>query len=190
MDAQTKTDAVKTGVADDPSAVEYYKEICASIRFTDDISFKLLNIVPVLAGVGSTAMVFLEKSQLLANYSSYAVVLLSCGGALLTAGLFMWELRNIEKCNWYIERAGDFERRLLKIEPLKNDKTLQFAELDPSKVEKIPKQSLGKTEAEKFIYLVAIAVWAIPVFIVLLRDLETIGNLVRKIIHPAQGILN
>lgn len=183
MNAMTKTPANKTGEPEAPLSVDYYKEICSNIRFTDDVSFKLLNIVPVLSGIGSTTLVFLEKSQLLTDYSSWAVVLLSLGGGLITFGLFKWELRNIDKCNWYIERAGDFERRLLNVD-LKKGQTLQFADFDPSAVEKSPKKSWGKTEAEKLIYSVAIAVWLIPIIIVVLHNMETIGSQLRKNLPP------
>lgn len=182
MNAKTKTDVKKPDEPIEPLAVEYYKEICASIRFTDDISFKLLNIVPVLAGIGSTTLVFLEKSQLLTNYSSYAVVMLSIGGALITFGLFKWELRNIGKCKWYIDRAGDFERRLLKLEPEKAQ-TLQFADFDIPSAKKGFKRPWGKTEAEKLIYSAAIAVWLIPVIIVILQNLETMDGLLRRNTH-------
>ena len=189
MKAGSKTDVEKIaapdeGLTDKSLAVDYYKEICSSIRFTDDISFKLLNIVPVLSGIGSTTLLFLEKSQLLSTYSSSAVIGLSLGGALITIGLFKWELRNIKKCKWYIERAGDFERRLLKLPP-KKEQTLQFADFDTLEVEKIPaaKRSWGKTESEKLIYSVAIAFWFIPIIMVILRDLETVGSMVRRNAH-------
>ena len=183
MDAETKTDVDQPKAPNEELSVEYYKEICSSIRFSDDISFKLLQIVPVLSGIGSTILVILEKSQLLTSYSSSVVLCLSISGVLITSGLFIWELRNISKCNWYIERAGDFERRFLKIKP-KKSQTLQFADFNPSKVRK-NKSSIkpwGKTEAEKLIYWVAIGLWLIPIFIVILRESETIGNkLLKKI---------
>lgn len=60
MDDETKQDVSQPDDKDEqPSrehlSAEYYKEICSSIRFTDDMSFKLLNIVSVLSGIGSTS---------------------------------------------------------------------------------------------------------------------------------------
>jgi hypothetical protein len=108
--------------ADSPSAqpndqltrdqlMSIYTELCNNIRATDEISFKLLGAVPFASGVGAGILTILDKSNLL--NSVYAVMGLSVLGAVITLGLFRWELRNIQKCNWLIARAARVEQRLL-----------------------------------------------------------------------------
>ena len=49
--------------------LEIYKDISNNIRVSDNISFKLLGIVPLGFAVGSGALAILEKSKLLEAYS-------------------------------------------------------------------------------------------------------------------------
>jgi hypothetical protein len=72
-----------------------YVEICTNIRETDDISFKLLGLVPLISGAG--VVVALLNSDVL---WSPAIYLISILGAGITFGLFRWELKNILICNW------------------------------------------------------------------------------------------
>jgi hypothetical protein len=182
MKTETEIDTKKPELSTD-----FYKEICNNIRVSDDISFKLLNIVPVLTGISSTALVFLEKSGLLSNYSTYAVICLSICGAVITFGLFKWELRNIQKCNWLIECAEDFELRMYKLPVIETERGLTKDELNKFRKNRIqfayypdhnPESSKilnirwGKTEAEKLIYSVAIAVWFVPITIGLYKLLN------------------
>ena len=104
---------------------------------------------------------------------------------MLTFGLFRWELRNIETCSWLIKRAADLERSQFKLEQFGSEKG-QFAgrEKGPplypffGKRQKgkdnkpIPwlQHPIGKTEAEKIIYITAIGAWIIPVLAALLPD--------------------
>jgi hypothetical protein len=87
-----------------------YTELCSNIRATDETSFKLLSAVPFASGVGAGVLTILDKSNLL--NSVYAVMGLSLLGAVITLGLFRWELRNIQKCNWLIACAAKVEQRL------------------------------------------------------------------------------
>ncbi|CAN5824944.1 hypothetical protein BH20ACI4_BH20ACI4_03770 [soil metagenome] len=166
-------------------SMDFYKEICSNIRASDDISFKLLNIVPVMSGIGSTALVFLEKSGLLSNYSSYAVISLSICGALITIGLFKWELRNIQKCNWLIQCAEDFELKVLKNAGNQLEK-IQYADYknDKTKTSPITKMPWGKTQAERLIYIVAIVVWFVPITIGLYKILNPLVIGFHKILNP------
>jgi hypothetical protein len=86
-----------TSVPDKEHLVALYKEICQNIHIADETSFKLLGTVPIAAGVGSGALTMLEKSELLSDqYVGFAVLMLSIFGAMITFGLFQWELRNIQ----------------------------------------------------------------------------------------------
>src|SRR5215467_10368451 len=84
-----------------------YRETCSNLRATDDISFKLMGIVPLLSG--ATFLTFFLKGEVVANAGS-AVVTLSLFAALVRLGLFRWELRDIQTCIWLIERAKCLER--------------------------------------------------------------------------------
>jgi len=152
--------------------LDLYKDICTNIRVTDEISFKLLGIVPLASAVGSGALAVLEKSKLLDGYSGFAVVGLSAVGALITLGLFRWELRNIQRCSWLIARAANFERQMLRKRCLQFDGMAKKAHLSATTIDHIHLSSLfvtpwGKTQAEKLVYLAAIGAWLIPCAIAL-----------------------
>ena len=147
--------------------LDIYKDICNNIRVTDDISFKLLGIVPIASGIGSGALTVLEKSKLLDGHAASAVIGLSAFGALATLGLFRWELRNIQKCNWLISRAANFEAQILRHANLQFDGMARHEHLQAKSINEIRISSLfqtpwGKTQAEKLIYLVAIGAWMVP----------------------------
>lgn len=91
-------------MSDDP----LYREICASIRTTDDISFKLLGFVPLVSGAGIVAA--LLGSDVLWSPAIYLISLLGAG---ITFGFFRWELKNIMICNWLIHCAQAVEYRAL-----------------------------------------------------------------------------
>jgi hypothetical protein len=121
-----------------------YAETCANIRATDDISFKLLGIVPLLSG--ATLLTFFLKEHVAAEKAPL-VITLSLFAALITLGLFRWELRNIQTCSWLRRRAEALERCVV---------TSAVAPQQPQ-----PPLSIGKTEAEKWIYSVTIIAWLV-----------------------------
>jgi hypothetical protein len=120
----------------------YYTNLCANIRFTDDVSFKLLGLVPLFSGSGM--LVAVMRSEYFWSPAIYAI---AAFGALITLGLFRWELRNIQTCKWLIERGADSEK---EGDATKPGQYYQRA--------KSPMQ-VGKTEAEKLIYGVTIFTW-------------------------------
>jgi len=157
----------------DEQLVAIYKEICNNIRVTDETSFKLLGTVPLVSGIGSGALTILEKSGLWEGFIEPAVFGLSVLGALITIGLFRWELRNIQKCDWLISRAANFETTLFSDE----EAHIQFSGMADSdhvraksikdiKISSIFSFPWGKTQAEKLIYAAAIIAWFIPICII------------------------
>jgi hypothetical protein len=149
--------------------LDIYKDICSNIRVTDEISFKLLGIVPLTSGVGAGALVILEKSQLLAGYSGLAVAGLSAVGALITLGLFLWELWNIKKCIWFIARATIVEREMrgqthprLQFDGMVREEALGAATLDEVSLALLFAPPWGKPHAETLVYLAAIGAWLVP----------------------------
>jgi hypothetical protein len=125
-------------------AERVYAETCANIRATDDISFKLMGIVPLVSG--ATLLTFFlqgtvspDKTPLMAALAVFA--------ALITLGLFRWELRNIQNCSWLRRRSEALEQVVVT--------TVGIAK-QPQ-----PPMRIGKTEAEKFIYSATILAWLV-----------------------------
>jgi YgiT-type zinc finger domain-containing protein len=128
---------------EDPLSVErFYTETNNNIRATDDISFKLIGIVPLVSG--ATLLTFFLKESIAPNRAPL-VVALALFAALITLGLFRWELRNIQNCSWLKRRVEVIEDEVV---------TTSGALKQPEAPHKI-----GKTEAEKGIYSVTILAW-------------------------------
>ena len=127
---------------------QIYEQICQNIRFSDDISFKLLGLVPIFSGTG-ILITFLQQE---ADWKP-GIFLFSLFGAFVTLGLFRWELRNIRTCNNLIECAKEME----------SDAAKQFKDKWKAPGLFGEKIGIGKTEAEKFIYTITVIAWlALP----------------------------
>jgi len=124
-----------------PEAAKIYAELCTGIRETDSISFRLLNLVPLVTGTALAALVIREKPL-----PPELVTLFALFAAAITVGLFRWELWNVQKCHWLVKYAEGIEKRALLQDGL-------FLERPPDP------QRVGKAEAEKLIYFVTIIVW-------------------------------
>ena len=120
----------------------YYTNLNTNIRFTDDISFKLLGLVPLFSGSG--ILVALLRSE---YFWSPAIYAMAAFGALITFGLFRWELRNIQNCLWLIDCGKAIEEAEDAAKPG------QFYRRPDAPM------GIGKTEAEKLIYGVTIFTW-------------------------------
>ena len=120
-----------------------YVETCTTIRATDEISFKLMGLVPLISGA---SLLSLSLKQTLPEKDALVVVL-ALFAALITLGFFRWELRNIQTCNWLRRRAEVLASKLV--------------ETSGAPVQPRPPDGIGKTEAEKLIYCVSILAWLI-----------------------------
>ena len=130
--------------APDPPGVDRrFQELTAHIRFTDDVSFKLLGLVPLLSA--STIVAVLLKNEL---KGSALLILLSVFASIVTVGVFAWELRNIQICRWCRDRAADIEMQGDMNSPAGHFYRFPGAFL-----------GFGKTEAEKLIYATTIVAW-------------------------------
>jgi hypothetical protein len=88
------------------TSTRMYDVLQAAIKDTDEISFKLLGRVPLVnGGALLTAVLGIRTSEAPAP----GIIVLALFGALVTLGLFWWELRNIRYCLWYIALAEHFE---------------------------------------------------------------------------------
>lgn len=88
-----------------------YTEVCKSYQGISDFRGKLLALLPIVSGAGISLLI--SK-----NYSIDSSHLLAVGifGALVTMGLFFYELRGIQKCKSLINLGGQLETAL-KIKP-------------------------------------------------------------------------
>ena len=123
-------------------AENYYTNLNNNIRFTDDISFKLLGLVPLFSGSGMLVAVL--KSEWFWTPAIYPI---AAFGALVTFGLFRWELRNIQICLWLIACGQAVE------EAEDPSKPGQFYQRPSAPMR------IGKTQAEKLIYGVTVFTW-------------------------------
>ena len=165
--------------------VKVYEEICTNIRTSDDISFKLLGFVPLISGSGAA---ILTLSEIWADMSSLAVLLISIVASIITFGLFKWEMRNVQKCDWLIARAAELEHSFFSAKsPGERRVITQFFgwgfQAKPPLFGKLPKfrtkeegenskdqgTRVGKTEAERIIYWASITAWLVPIGMALIR---------------------
>ncbi len=126
-----------------------YLELCANIRRIDDISFKLLGLVPILSGTGVFTLVIKDLGWAITTP-------LSIIGIVLTFSLWLWERRNIDTCNNFRNAVISIEKRLPKSLPrpfmaVQNNKPKLFGIL------------ASKTRAENFIYGACLAFWLVPI---------------------------
>src|SRR5215207_11620328 len=87
-----------------------YTEVCRSYHGISEFRGKLLALLPIVSGAGISLLI--SK-----NYSFDSSHLLAVGlfGALVTLGLFFYELRGIQRCKRLITLGGELECAL-KIE--------------------------------------------------------------------------
>jgi len=120
-----------------------WRELCAQHRATDDISSKLLGLVPLFTA--AAIAVVLLKSE--AKFSA-PMLLASLAGSITTLGLWVWERRNIQTCLWLRDRAADIERLCLGAAVMG-----QFAGLPTAP------GGHGKTDAERIVYAITLGSW-------------------------------
>ena len=139
-----------------------FQETCADIRATDEISFKLMGVVPLVSGASFLAL-FLKDPI---STNAPVVFCLALYAALITLGLFRWELRNIQTCSWLRRRREALEKTKQPGAPLLIDERIgelrvgdrRIGDLRIGKL-RIGDLRIGKTEAEKLIYSVTILAW-------------------------------
>lgn len=156
----------------DPQLLSLYKDVSANIKATDEISFKLLGAVPLVSGILSGVLTVLGESNALEGYEAPAVVALAVLGLFITAGLFRWELRNIQKCNWLISRAARLERQLfssedarIQFDGIASDDDLKAQEMQDVQISSVFKFPWGKTQSVKLVYSASLGAWLIPLII-------------------------
>src|SRR5262245_61779994 len=85
-----------------------WQELCTHIRTTDDVSFKLIGLVPLVSIAGIAASLLKAEPKF-----TPLVALLSLFAAAVTLALWIWERRNIQTCLWLRARAAKLEEQVL-----------------------------------------------------------------------------
>jgi hypothetical protein len=174
-----------------------YAEISASVRTTDDISFKLLGLVPLISGGG--IFLLLDASKQL-DWSP-VTIFIALFGAVVTFAIYRWEVRNIQTCNWLIARGAELEElswpreqvgvpkdqfsnrdpkpRVLgwRSKPDPNRKGLSrvlnwISKPDPDREgpSRVLDWRMGKADAERLLYTVTIVAWLLLPIIAAVSD--------------------
>ena len=88
-----------------PDLIKVYDQLCESYRAIDDFRAKLLGFLPLVSGGG----IFLLLSGTLPKEFMGPI---GAFGAVITLGLFVYEIYGIEKCTALIKAGQDLESSL------------------------------------------------------------------------------
>ncbi len=149
-------DAVEIGRVGD-----LYRACCEGARATDEISLKLLAALPVVTGVG-IGLVLPDGAADGGESARAAVVGLF--GLLVIFAIYRWELRNLQTCGWYLERAAQIEEMYL-IPPGEGGARIDPPHRRPAPPSlvlvgrRIPAGGIGKRRAENLLYVTVMCAW-------------------------------
>jgi len=88
-------------------ATRIYSEVCTNIRTTDEISFRLLGLVPLVSAAGIFGISLNKEFA-----TSPLAIVISFFAAIVTGALFMWEWRNLKSCRSYLNYAMLLEEHI------------------------------------------------------------------------------
>lgn len=139
-------------------ATRIYSEVCSNIKATDEISFRLLGLVPLVSAAGIFGISLNKEFA-----SSPLAIVISFFAAIVTGALFMWEWRNLKSCRSYLNYAMLLEQEVFydafgrlgdKVKEGKQKETAkgQFRGRPDNTV-------IRKTIAEIIIYSATISAW-------------------------------
>jgi len=177
------------------ASLKVYEQICQNIRVTDEISFKLLGLVPLISSSGAAILSVAQKRDFIGDI---AVASVSIAAAVITFGLFKWELRNIQKCNWLIVKAAELEETwfcgAMVDDAVHSSRHVNAAhghihQFNGWLVQQAPPlfgrsrrglpeltrwwaQRVGKEKAERMIYWSCIAAWSVPIIVVTAENVD------------------
>jgi hypothetical protein len=140
----------------DLEAEEIYREICAGIRATDDISLKLLAAVPIATGVGIALLVRVPSEDLPEPVRPF----LSLFAAVVTFAIYRWERKNIAICTHFRAWANVLERDHFRLQLPDSEKpALMSLPHGTVSAPRFLTLSWGKTQAEILLYWTVILTW-------------------------------
>ena len=88
-----------------------YAEVCKSHAGITDFRAKLLALLPIASGAG-IALLITRGSGSVSRTEAGMLVMLGIFGAIVTAGLFLYELRQIDLCKQMRNHAAWIEKQL------------------------------------------------------------------------------
>ena len=88
-----------------------YAEVCKSHAGITDFRAKLLALLPIASGAG-IALLITQGSGSVSRSQAGMLVALGIFGAIVTAGLFLYELRQIDLCKQMRNHAAWIEKQL------------------------------------------------------------------------------
>jgi hypothetical protein len=88
-----------------------YQEVCRSHAGITDFRAKLLALLPLASGAG-VGLLVAQGSDAVSTTEAGLLVALGAFGAVVTAGLFLYELRQIDVCKQLRNHAAWIERKL------------------------------------------------------------------------------
>jgi hypothetical protein len=140
----------------DPAAVEIYREACASIRATDEISLKLLAAVPIVSGVGITLLIRTPSE----GFPGVARFIVSLFAAAIAFAIYRWERKNIATCAHFRSWAELIEKEHFDLQlPKPNESDLRSLPHGAVSAPEFLRLSWGKTQAEICLYWIVILTW-------------------------------
>ena len=90
--------------------LKVYDQLCQSYRAIDDFRSKLLGALPVVSGVGLLSLAEkLEKASGAMPEAKNAYTAVGAFGAMITAGLFAYEIYGMNKCGALIRAGREIE---------------------------------------------------------------------------------
>jgi hypothetical protein len=90
--------------------IKVYNELCTSYRAIDDFRAKLLGFLPLVTGTGiSFLFEKIQNSQDIPIETKSLLAAVGVFGALITLGLFSYEIFGIKKCAALIKAGQDLE---------------------------------------------------------------------------------
>lgn len=96
-----------------PMLSTVYQELCSSYRATDDFRAKLLGFLPLASGTGIFLLLSNDFSNDFSRQKEWFLLPIGLFGIGVTLGLFVLELRGIQKCHAYIQAGKEVEKQLL-----------------------------------------------------------------------------
>jgi hypothetical protein len=91
--------------------VTEYQEVCRSHAGITDFRAKLLALLPIASGTGISLLV-IQGDGALSTTDAGLLIALGIFGALVTTGLFLYELRQIDVCKQLRNHAAWIEKQL------------------------------------------------------------------------------
>lgn len=141
-----------------PAATDLHRVWSEQLRATDEISLKLLAIVPTITAVGISLLI---PKDLSAKAASPQMIAIGIFGAWISFLVYLWERRNIQICKWHRDRISAIEKAELGVsERVVNADDVNLGDPPP-----VLKWNVGKSSAECLIYTSVIVAWlALAVF--------------------------